>query len=283
MKTLYESILDDNIEDQYSPDQLLIKKTEVWLSKYIPHQNVLHRLSINGDMVDMNGVIEIPKRTTLLPKGVKLGNVAYFSLEDSRYFDKGLLPKHSDIFVAKYCQRPKTDIIINCSQATIGGSLSMNKNSNMTINIEDSKMVNLLPGSIWFNSLPPSTSIKHIKFNSNNIPVNILWESFTMIEESIPNMLEDFFSNLKYVLSKQRIKKLVKEEIFKRIKIDEINKYWPEVQTIWFTTGRGWMQGNLQQDMMNIANDPTKIQSSLILHECCIFRKGNDWDVIYKN
>lgn len=27
MKSLYESILDDNIEDQYSPDQLLIKKT----------------------------------------------------------------------------------------------------------------------------------------------------------------------------------------------------------------------------------------------------------------
>lgn len=281
MKTLYESILDDNIEDQYSPDQLLIKKTEEWLSKYIPRQNVSQRLSINDGMVDMNGVIEIPKRTVLPPKGVKFGNVAYFGLEDPRYFDKGLLPKHNDIFMAKHCQHPKTDIIINCSQAVIGNSLSMA--NNVTINIEDSKMVKLLPGSIWFNALPPSTSIKHIKFNSNNKPVYIIWESFTMIEKSIPNMLEDFFTNLKYVLSKQQIKKLVKEEIFKRIKIDEINKYWPEVQTIWFTTGRGWMQDNIQRDMMNIANDPTKIQSSLILHECCIFRKGNDWDVIYKN
>ena len=251
------------------------------MSKYIPHQNVSQRLSINGDMVDMNGVIKIPKRTTLPPKGVKFGNVAYFGLEDPRYFDKGLLPKHSDIFMAKYCQHPKTDIIINCSQAVIGNSLSMA--NNVTINIEDSKMVKLLPGSIWFNGLPPSTSIKHIKFNSNNIPVNILWESFTMIEESIPDMLEDFFTNLKYVLSKQQIKKLVKGEIFKRIKIDEINKYWPEVQTIWFTTGLGWLRDNIRQDMMNIANDPTKIQSSLRLHECCIFRKGNDWDVIYKN
>ena len=281
MKTLYESILDDNIEDQYSPDQLLIKKTVEWLNKYIPHQNILHRLSINDGMVDMNGTIEIPKRTTLLPKGIKLGNVACFRLEDPRYFDRGLLPKHSDIFEAKYCQRPKTDIIINCSQAIIGNSLSMD--NNVTINIEDSKMVKLLPGSIWFDSLPPSTSIKHIKFNSNNKPVFILWESFTMIEKSIPNMLEDFFTNLKYVLSKQQIKKLVKEEIFKRIKIDEINKYWPEVQTIWFTRGTGWMQDNIQRDMMNIANNPTKIQSLLRLHECCIFRKGNDWDVIYKN
>lgn len=279
MKTLYESILDDNIEDQYSPDQLLIKKTVEWLSKYIPHQNVSQRLSINDGMVDMNGVIEIPKRTTLLPKGVKLGNVAHFCLEDSRYFDKGLLPKHSDIFEAKHCQNPKTDIIINCSQAVIGNSLSMTKN-NMTINIEDSKMVKLLPGSIWFNALPPSTSIKHIKFNSNNKPVFILWESFTMIEESIPNMLENFFtkSKLKYVLSKQQIKKSVKKEIFKRIKIDEINKYWPEVQTIWFTKGISWLQ-----DDINIANDLTKIQSQLELYECCIFRKGNDWDVIYKN
>lgn len=278
MKTLYESILDDNIEDQYTPDQLLIKKTKDWLNRYIPHQNVLHRLSINDGMVDMNGVIEIPKRTTLPPKEVKLGNVAYFCLGDSRYFDKGLLPKHSDIFEAKYCQRPKTDIIINCSQAIIGNSLSMNHN--MTINIEDSKMVKLLPGSIWFNGLPPSTSIKHIKFNSNNKPVYILWESFTMIEKSIPNMLEDFFtkSKLKYVLSKQQIKKSVKAEIFKRIKIDEINKYWPEVQTIWFTRGISWLQ-----DSINIANDLTKIQSSLRLYECCIFRKGNDWDVIYKN
>ena len=73
--------------------------------------------------------------------------------------------------------------------------------NDVTINIEDSKMVKLLPGSIWFDSLPPSTSIKHIKFNSNNKPVYILWESFTMIEKSIPNMLEDFFTNLKYVLS----------------------------------------------------------------------------------
>lgn len=274
MKTLYESILDDNIEDQYSPDQLLIKKTAEWLNKYIPHQNVLHRLSINDGMVDMNGTIEIPKRTTLLPKGIKLGNVAYFCLEDPRYFDRGLLPKHSDIFEAKYCQSPKTNIIINCSQAIIGNSLSMD--NNVTINIEDSKMVKLLPGSIWFNALPPSTNIKHIKFNSNNKPVFILWESFTMIEKSIPNMLEDFFTNLKYVLSKQQIKKLVKGEIFKRINIDEINKYWPEVQTIWFTRG-------VDKFMMNIANDPTKIQSSLRLHECCIFRKGNDWDVIYKN
>lgn len=281
MKSLYESILDDNIEDQYSPDQLLIKKTGEWLSKYIPRQNVSQRLLINDGMVDIYGAIEIPKRTTLPPKGIKLGNVAYFRLEDSRYFDRGLLPKHCDIFEAKYCQRPKTDIIINCSQAIIGNSLSMA--NDVTINIEDSKMVKLLPGSIWFNALPPSTSIKRIKFNSNNKLVYILWESFTMIEKSIPNMLEDFFTNLKYVLSKQQIKKLVKGEIFKRIKIDEINKYWPEVQTIWFTTGRGWMQDNIQQDMMNIANDPTKIQSSLRLYECCIFRKGNDWDVIYKN
>ena len=281
MKTLYESILDDNIEDQYTPDQLLIKKTTDWLSKYIPHQNVSQRLLINDGMVDMYGVIEIPTRTTLLPKGIKLGNVAYFRLEDPRYFDKDLLPKHSDIFEAKYCQSPKTDIIINCSQAIIGNSLSTN--NNMTINIEDSKMVKLLPGSIWFNAFPLSTSIKHIKFNSNNKPVYIIWESFTMIEKSIPNMLKDFFTNLKYVLSKQQIKKLVKGEIFKLIKIDEINKYWPEVQTIWFTNGVGLLQGNIQRDMMNIANNPTKIQSSLRLYECCIFRKGNDWDIIYKN
>ena len=78
MKTLYESILDDNIEDQYSPDQLLIKKTGEWLSKYIPRQNVSQRLLINDGMVDIYGIIEIPKRTTLLPKGIKLGNVAYF-------------------------------------------------------------------------------------------------------------------------------------------------------------------------------------------------------------
>ena len=104
MKTLYESILDDNIEDQYSPEKLNIDRFMRWVDKYIKGNVIPSKVSYNDkeNLIDIDGYLKIPRETTLLPQGLKLGNVKAFDTEDVRYFDKGLLPKHADVFNANY-------------------------------------------------------------------------------------------------------------------------------------------------------------------------------------
>jgi len=269
MKTLYESILDDNIEDQYSPEKLNVDRFMRWLSKYIKGNDMyLQKLSYNDkeNLIDFNGYLKIPRKTVLLPQGLKLGNVKAFDTEDARYFDKDLLPKHADVFNANYCfERPKSSVNINCTQAIISWTSVVHN-----INIEDPiYLEKLIPGVIGLAKIK-ADDIKNINIKSK-YPVAIIWDDWGGDSNE---------SNCKRIMEKDISNQEKKELILKKFPLKDIEKYWKNVEFIYYTYRLMVSAFNstshiLRKERIN------HIQNTMTPQEFCLVKNGKEWDVIF--
>ena len=269
MKTLYESILDDNIEDQYSPEKLSIDRFMRWVDKYIKGHNIyLQKLSYNDkeNLINIDGYLKIPRKTTLLPQGLKLGNVKAFETEDVRYFDKGLLPKHVDVFNANYCyERPKSSVDINCTQAVISWTSVVHN-----INIEDPiYLEKLIPGVIGLSHIKAS-EIKNININSK-YPVAIIWDDWGGDNNE---------SNCKRIMEKNISNQEKKELILKKFPLKDINKYWKDVEIIYYSS-RHIISAFNQTSHILCRDKIDHIQNVMNPNEFCLIKNGKEWDVIF--
>ena len=269
MKTLYESILDDNIEDQYTPEKLSIDRFMGWVNKYIKGNNIyLQKLSYNDkeNLIDIDGCLSIPRKTTLLPQGLKLGNVKVFETEDVRYFDKGLLPKHVDVFNANYCfERPKSPVDINCTQAVISWT-SVTHN----INIEDPiYLERLIPGVIGLAKIKAS-DIKNININSK-YPVSIIWDDWGGDSNE---------SNCKRIMEKKISNQEKKELILKKFPLKDIEKYWGNVEIIYYSYRQMVTAFNGTSHIL-CRDKIDHIQNVMNPSEFCLIKNGKEWDVLF--
>lgn len=268
MKTLYESILDDNIEDQYSPEKLSIDRFMRWIDKYIKGNIISPKVSYNDkeDLIDIDGYLKIPRKTALLPQGLKLGNVRAFDTEDRRYFDKGLLPKHVDVFNATYCyDRPKSQISINCTQAIISWTDVVHN-----INIEDPiYLKKLIPGVIGLTHIKAS-EIKNINIDSK-YPVSIIWNDWG------GNSNE---SNCNRIMEKNISNQEKKELILKKFPLKDIEKYWKNVEIIYYSSRLIISAFNGTSHIL-CRDKIDQIQNVMDPREFCLIKNGKEWDVLF--
>ena len=270
MKTLYESILDDNIEDQYTPEKLNVDRFMRWVDKYIKGNIISPKISYNDkeNLIDIDGYLKIPRKTALLPQGLKLGNVKAFDTEDVRYFDKGLLPKHVDVFNANYCfERPKSPVNINCTQAIIGWTSVVHN-----INIEDPiYLEKLIPGVIGLANMKAS-EIKNININSKH-PVSIIWDGDDWSGDSNA-------SNCKRIMEENISNQEKKELILKKFPLKDIEKYWKNVEFIYYTYRLMVSAFNSTSHIL-CKERINHIQNTMTPQEFCLVKKGKEWDVIF--
>lgn len=268
MKTLYESILDDNIEDQYSPEKLNIDRFMRWNDKYIKGNIISPKVSYNNkeNLIDIDGYLKIPRKTALLPQGLKLGNVKAFDTEDVRYFDKGLLPKHADVFNANYCfERPKSPVDINCTQAIISWTSVVHN-----INIEDPiYLEKLIPGVIGLAKIKTS-EIKNININSK-YPVSIIWDDWGGDSNE---------SNCKRIMEKNISNQEKKELILKKFPLKDVEKYWKNVEIIYYSYRLMVSAFNSTSHIL-YRDKIDHIQNVMTPQEFCLIKNGKEWDVLF--
>lgn len=268
MKTLYESILDDNIEDQYSPEKLNIDRFMRWVDKYIKENIISPKVSYNDkeNLINIDGCLKIPRKTTLLPQELKLGNVKMFDIEDVRYFDKGLLPKHVDVFNSNYCfERPKTPVNINCTQAIISWTSVVHN-----INIENPiYLKKLIPGVIGLANIKAS-EIKNININSK-YPVSIIWDDSGMDGSKF---------DYKKIMEKNISNQEKKELILKKFPLKDIEKYWKNVEIIYYSYRLIVSAFNSTSHIL-CRDKIDHIQIVMTPQEFCLIKNGKEWDVLF--
>jgi hypothetical protein len=276
MRTLYESLLDD-IETTMADGKIFIAVEEFkeWLTSqkdwrfgpgHIPDYLNLH-YNPDTKRIDIYTDITINDKSTVIPKNVKIGEVASLYLYNQHIYDtcKSQLPTKCNYFNARDIKL--RDFEITCEYV----NLARAELTNVTLNIPEHRSglrQNYFPISLW-----ERTDVEQVKINGHNgIIVDF---DDTPLAETIIKKCKAYVNKLKRageLRSAQDVNDAILKVIDDELSLSTIDKNWKGVMRIVFRDrGNNFTTGN------SIMNVPRLIKPG----DLCIQRPPHEtqWSV----